>query len=57
MVALIGTSIAAQFAGFALNVAPLVLLGGEEYLSAFTRPQLEALAYTSLSLSAGWWNC
>jgi uncharacterized protein DUF4386 len=51
MLALIGTSIAAQFAGFALNVAPLILLGGEEYLSAFTRPQLEALAYTSLSLS------
>jgi hypothetical protein len=51
MVALIGTSIAAQFAGFALNVAPLILLGGEEYLSAFNRPQLEALAYTSLGLS------
>jgi hypothetical protein len=51
MAALIGTSIAAQFAGFALNVAPLILLGGEEYLSGFTRPQLEALAYTSLSLS------
>jgi hypothetical protein len=51
MVALIGTSIAAQFAGFALNVAPLILLGGEGYLSAFTRPQLEALAYGSLSLN------
>lgn len=51
MVALIGTSIAAQFAGFALNVAPLVLLSGEDYLSGFNRPQLEALAYGSLSLS------
>jgi hypothetical protein len=51
MVALIGTSIAAQFAGFALNVAPLILLNGDEYLAAFNRPQLEALAYTSLSLS------
>jgi hypothetical protein len=52
MVALIGTSIAAQFAGFALNTAPLMLLRGEEYLAAFNRPQLEALAYASLSLSS-----
>jgi Domain of unknown function (DUF4386) len=51
MLALIGTSIAAQFAGFALNVAPLVLLGGDGSLAAFDRSQLEALAYTSLSLS------
>jgi hypothetical protein len=51
MVALIGTSIAAQFAGFALNTAPLMLLRGEEYLAAFNRPQLEALAYASLSLN------
>jgi hypothetical protein len=51
MVALIGTSIAAQFAGFGLNVAPLVLLSGNEYLPAFTRPQLDALAYASLDLS------
>ena len=52
MVALIGTSIAAQFAGFALNVAPLILLSGGEYLSAFDRPQLEALAHTSLTLNS-----
>jgi uncharacterized membrane protein len=52
MVALIGTSIAAQFAGFALNVAPLILLSGGDYLSAFDRPQLEALAHTSLTLSS-----
>jgi uncharacterized protein DUF4386 len=51
MAVLIGTAIAAQFAGFALNVAPLILLDGDQYLSAFTRPQLEALAYTSLSLN------
>jgi hypothetical protein len=51
MVALIGTSIAAQFAGFALNAAPLMLLKGEEYLAAFNRPQVEALAYASLSLN------
>ena len=51
MVALIATSIAAQFAGFALNAAPLLLLKGEEYVAAFTRAQLEALAYASLNLS------
>ena len=51
MVALIGTSIAAQFAGFAFDVAPLILLSGDQYVSALERPQLEALAYTSLSLS------
>jgi hypothetical protein len=52
MAALIGTSIAVQFAGFTLNVAPLVLLSENEYLPAFTRPQLDALAYASLSLSS-----
>jgi hypothetical protein len=51
MVALIGTSIAAQFAGFVFNVAPLLLLSGDQFLSAFTRPQLDALAYASLDLS------
>jgi hypothetical protein len=52
MVALIGISIAAQFPGFALNAAPLLLLKGEEYLAAFTRPQLEALAYALLNLNS-----
>jgi len=50
MLALVGTGIAVQVASEALNVAPLVLLGGADYLSAFTRPQLEALAYGSLTL-------
>jgi hypothetical protein len=50
MVALVGTGIAVQFAGFVLDLAPLVLLGGAEYLSVFTRPQLEALAYASIVL-------
>jgi len=52
MVALVGTGIAAGFANFTLNVAPLVLLSGADYLSAFTRPQLETLAYASLRLGA-----
>jgi len=50
MVALVGTGIVAQFASLVLNVVPLMLLGGAGYLSVFSRPQLEALSYTSLSL-------
>lgn len=50
MVALVGTGIAAQFAGFALNAVPLMLLKGADHLSAFSRPQLETLSYLSLSL-------
>lgn len=51
MLAVIGTGIAAQFATFVFNVAPLVVLSGADYLAAFNRPQLEALAYTSLRLA------
>jgi uncharacterized protein DUF4386 len=51
MVALVGTGIAAQFAGFVLNAAPLVFLGNPEYLPAFTTQQLQALSYASLRLS------
>ncbi len=51
MVALVGTGIAAAFAGFAFNAAPLVLLGGADDLTALSRPQLEALAYASLRLA------
>jgi uncharacterized protein DUF4386 len=50
MLALVGTGIAAQFAGFAFNVAPLIFLSGADYLAAFSRPQLDSLAYASLSL-------
>ena len=50
MVALVGTGIAAQFAGFVLNTVPLVLLRGPEYLAAFTPQQLQALSYASLRL-------
>ena len=51
MVALVGIGIAAQFASFAFNTAPLVFLSGADYLSAFSRPQLETLAYASLSVA------
>ncbi len=50
MVGLVGVGTAVQFAGFALNAAPLIFLGQGDALSAFTRPQLEGLAYASLSL-------
>ncbi len=52
MVALVGTGIAAGFAGFLLRVAPLVILNGRDYWSVFTRPQLETLVYAVLSLDA-----
>src|SRR6266487_220991 len=50
MVALVGTGIVVQFAGFVLNAAPLMLLSGAGHLSVFSRQQLEALSYASLSL-------
>jgi len=50
MVALVGTGIAAQFAGFVLKAAPIVLLSGAGHLSVFSRPQLETLSYVSLDL-------
>jgi hypothetical protein len=51
MVALVATGIAAQFASFVFNTAPLIFLSGSDSLSAFSRPQLETLAYTSLSMA------
>jgi hypothetical protein len=51
MVALVGTGIVAQFAGFALNAVPLMLLKGSSYASAFDRQQLEGLSYAALSLT------
>lgn len=51
LVALVAIGIAAQFATFVFNTAPLIFLSGAGYLSAFTRPQLETLAYTSLGMA------
>ncbi len=50
MVALVGTGIVVQFASFVLNAAPLMLLSGANYLSVFSRQQLEVLSYAALSL-------
>jgi hypothetical protein len=48
MVALVGIGIAAGFANMALDLAPLVLLSGADFLDVFDRPQLESLAYAAL---------
>jgi hypothetical protein len=50
LVALVGTGIAAGFANFTLNLAPLVLLSGADFLSPLTPSQLEALAYAAIRL-------
>ena len=52
MVGLVGTGIAVQFASFAFDVAPLVLLNGATYLAEFTRPQVEALSLASLNVAS-----
>jgi hypothetical protein len=51
MVALVGVGIAAQFAGFVWNVAPLVLLSGADFLAPFSRAELEALAFGSFRMA------
>jgi len=48
MVVLVAVGVAVAFAGLLVRFAPLVLLGGDEYLSALTAAQREALALGSL---------
>jgi hypothetical protein len=50
MVALVIAQVAMGFALLLTQIAPLVLLGGAKYWSAFDRPQLEALALGALTL-------
>jgi len=38
------------------QIAPLVLLSGADFLSAFTKPQLDALALGSLRLRSSWFG-
>jgi hypothetical protein len=57
MVALVGTGIAAQFAGFVFNVAPLIFLSGDDYLSAFTRLSSRRLPMHRSVSAASWGNC
>jgi hypothetical protein len=52
MVTLVAISVAFEFANCLNLVAPLILLGGASYLSAFTAAQLDALALVFLRLRA-----
>jgi hypothetical protein len=51
MVLLVSVGVTVGFANVLNKMAPLVLLGGAEYLSVFTTPQLDALAQGFLNLN------
>jgi hypothetical protein len=51
MVALVMVGIAAGFADFISHTAPWVFLNNANYLTVFTRPQLQALAYSHFKLA------
>lgn len=53
MVALVCVGVAVEIVNLVTHIAPLILLSGADYLSVFTRPQLEALAMGSLRLGSG----
>ena len=50
MVMLVAVSVAAGVVNLANQIAPLILLSGDGFLSVFTKPQLEALALGFLRL-------
>ncbi|MFN8179050.1 MAG: DUF4386 domain-containing protein [bacterium] len=50
MVLLVGVGVAMSLANLIAQFAPLVLLSGADYLSAFTKPQLDALSLGFLRL-------
>ena len=51
MVILVSVGVAVGLANLLTKIAPLILLSGADYLSVFSRPQLDALALGSLSLN------
>jgi len=53
MVALVVVGVAVGTVNLINQLAPLALLGGANHLSAFTRPQLDALGYGFLRLRSG----
>ena len=57
MLALLGTGIAAQFAGFAFNAAPLVFLSGDDYLAPLGRPSSRRSRTHRSRSAAGWGSC
>lgn len=50
MVMLVGVSVAFEFINCLNLIAPLILLGGADFLSVFSKPQLDALALFFLKL-------
>jgi hypothetical protein len=52
-VTLVGVAVAFEFVNCLNLIAPLILLNGADYLSAFTKPQLDALALVFLKLRNG----
>ena len=53
MSALVCVGVAGEMATLGLKLAPLTILDGGAYWSAFTQPQLDALAYGFLRISSG----
>jgi hypothetical protein len=53
LVTLVAVGVAIEILNCLNLVAPLILLSGADYLSAFTRPQLETLALAFLRLRSG----
>jgi len=52
MTALVCVGVAAELATIGLKLAPTIILGGGDYWSTFTQPQLDTLAYGFLRISA-----
>jgi hypothetical protein len=52
MVILVSVGVAVGLANLLNKMAPLILLSGADYLSVFTRPQLDSLAMGFLSLNS-----
>jgi hypothetical protein len=50
MVTLVVVAVAIEFVNCINLIAPLVVLSGADYLSVFSKPQLDALAFTFLKL-------
>jgi hypothetical protein len=52
MVGLVLVGVAAELANIAQRYAPLIFLGGSDYLSVFTKAQLDAMSLSSFRLAA-----
>jgi Domain of unknown function (DUF4386) len=53
MVVLVCVGVAVEIVNLVTHMAPLILLSGADYLSVFSKPQLDALAMGSLRLGSG----